>query len=159
MEPIKASFLARPVFRVSFSLIWQFWLVTHYVDVAAMLKDERVSRVSKHPQAGPSTSSPITPCPFRSPSLRSFWASRLKTATASTYWSAEPCQSELPRGASSIFRARARISGSCAISGSSSLSAGCGRVDHHLRQFGLYALQAAKRGGAFRAKVGECVQE
>ena len=62
MEPVKASFLARPAFKadpypfyarmrrdapvfpVSFPAPWPFWLVTRYDDVAAMLKDERLSR-------------------------------------------------------------------------------------------------------------------
>ena len=62
VETVKASFLARPEFkadpypfyarmrdespvsRVSIPLPWQFWLLTRYDDVVAMLKDERFSR-------------------------------------------------------------------------------------------------------------------
>ena len=62
MKVIKASFLARPefkadpypfyarmrdespVFRVSIPLPGQWWLLTRYDDIAAMLKDDRVSR-------------------------------------------------------------------------------------------------------------------
>ncbi len=62
MEPVKASFLARPEFkadpypfyarlrdeapvvRLSILLPGQFWLLARYDDVVAMLKDERISR-------------------------------------------------------------------------------------------------------------------
>lgn len=62
MKPVKASFLARPefkadpypfyarmreeapVFRLSIPLPGQFWLLTRYDDIVAMLKNERLSR-------------------------------------------------------------------------------------------------------------------
>jgi cytochrome P450 PksS len=62
VNPVKASFLARPefkadpypfyarmrehapVFRLSIALPQQFWLLTRYDDTVAMLKDERLSR-------------------------------------------------------------------------------------------------------------------
>lgn len=62
MKPVKASFLARPefkadpypfyarmreeapVFRLSIALPGQFWMITRYDDIVAMLKDERLSR-------------------------------------------------------------------------------------------------------------------
>ncbi len=62
MEPVKASFLARPEFkanpypfyarmreqapvvRLSIALPGQFWLITRHDDIVAMLKDERISR-------------------------------------------------------------------------------------------------------------------